>query len=94
MNVFFDDGTGSIRVVCFRELVKELLNLEEEEIAEFRENPGKFETVRKNILGKQLIIVGRVSKNEMFDRLEFTAQRILDIDPREVAEELIKEVAV
>ena len=92
MNAFFDDGTGSIRVVCFRDLVKELLDLEEEKIDEFRENPEKFEMLKKNILGKQLVVIGRVSKNEMFDRPEFTAQKILRFDPREVAEELINEV--
>lgn len=88
LNLFFDDGTDNIRVVAFRNQVERLLNLDTEKVLKFKENLPEFDKVRNEILGKQLMIVGRVTKNEMFERNEFTAQRILDIKPEEIISEL------
>ena len=57
-------------------------------ILEFRENPESFNNIRDEILGKQLVIVGRVIKNEMFDRKELMAQRIIEVKPEELVKEL------
>lgn len=94
MNLFFDDGTESIRAVCFKDQVESLLKLNNEEILKFKENPEKFLDVKKEILGKQLMIIGRVVKNEMFNRLELVTQRVLEVNPKDIANELSKEVGV
>ena len=75
-NLFFDDGTDNIRVVCFRNQMQTLLKKTHEEILTFRENPSLFESTKHDLLGKMVKIQGRVAKNEMFDRLEFVANRI------------------
>lgn len=87
LNLFFDDGTSNIRVVAFRNQVERLLNLDSEGVLRLKDDIVKFEECRNELIGKQLILVGRVNKNEMFDRKEFTVQRVIDVDP----EELLKE---
>ncbi|MBI4154490.1 hypothetical protein HY498_00175 [Candidatus Woesearchaeota archaeon] len=88
LNLFLDDGTDNIRVVAFRNQVERLLNLDIEKIKEFREKPENFDRIREDLLGKQLVIVGRVVKNEMFDRKELMAQRIIELNPEELVREL------
>ncbi len=92
LNLFFDDGTGNIRVVCFRNQVEMLLGLNGEELLKLRDDLGEFENIKKEILGKQIFISGNVKKNEMFDRLEFMAQNISEADPKMIAEELMKDI--
>lgn len=88
LNFFLDDGTDSIRVVCFRELVNKVLD---NNFSKIRENPNEFENVKRYVLGKQVKVYGRVTKNLMFDRLEFTAQNIEELDHNILLEQLNKE---
>ncbi len=92
INMYFDDGTGSLRIVFFRDLVSKLLNLKEEETLELRGNNDKFLELQRNFEGKQLQIFGRVVKNNMFDRLEFIANDVYEPSPSEIADELSKEM--
>lgn len=92
LNLFFDDGSENIRVVLFRELVPKLLDVSEDELNNL--TPEKFEDLRNKTLGKQLKIAGRVSKNDMFSRLEFNASSIIELDPVQLAKELEKEIQV
>jgi len=50
---------------------------------------AKFNEIRMDVLGKQIKLVGRVVKNDMFARNEFIVQRVYDIDPRDLAQELL-----
>ena len=88
LNICLDDGTGSIRAAAFRNHAQDLLGVEKEKIAEMRNDIGKFEKFKEELLGKQLILVGRIVKNEMFGRLEMNVQRIVEVNP----EDLIKEI--
>ena len=87
LNFIFDDGTGNIRVVCFRDTVEKVLDQNEEQVQKYRENPVEFETPKNELQGKHLIITGRVTKNEMFDRLEFVAQDSEKVDPKKLLAE-------
>ena len=93
VNIFFDDGTENIRVVCFREQASALVGMSSDELLSLKDNPEKIDELKNNILGKQIIIVGRVTKNEMFNRLELIARQIVEVNPKEIAEELVKEVS-
>lgn len=88
LNLFFDDGTDNIRVVAFRNQVERLLNLETNEVLKFKDDVAAFERHKEYLLGKQLVIVGRVNRNDMFDRNEFTAQRIIEVNPEEFINEI------
>src|SRR3990167_4062846 len=65
-NAFVDDGSSNIRVVFFRDVAEKLIGKE----------PSTFEDIKKNILGKQFLIKGKVNKNEMFSRIELMANSV------------------
>lgn len=87
LNFFFDDGSGNIRCVAFRDQVCNFLGLDKEKVLEFKDNIASFEEVKGGIMGKQIKVIGRVVKNTMFDRVEMIANHIEEVKP----EELIKE---
>lgn len=78
LNLFLDDGSDNIRVVAFRDLAEKILN-----------GQGVDE-LREKYLGMQYNFTGRVVKNEMFDRLEFIAREMEELDAVEIAKELLK----
>jgi len=95
LTLFMDDGTESIRTVFFRNQLNNLLNKSPEEILAYKEDIQKFDEIKKGLVGNQIKIVGRVKKNEMFNRLEFTAQRVFpNPDPGEEIKRLKDEAAV
>ena len=59
VNVILDDGTDNIRVVCFRDAAESMLGKDAETFSESKENPGIFEEIKKNILGKQVQVTGK-----------------------------------
>lgn len=90
VNAFFDDGSGNIRLVCFREVASKLLKMGDEELLKFRDGSENFEEVRRRVLGDQISVRGKINKNEMFDRIELVASGIEEIDPKELVQELSK----
>lgn len=89
LNVFLDDGTDNIRAVFFRNQAERLLAINKDDILKYKDEPEKFEEVKTKLLGEQIKIVGRINKNEMFDRLEFIARFVYpNPDPKEEIERL------
>jgi replication factor A1 len=80
MNVVLDDGTETVRTVFFREQAQQLLGKTKEEILAYRGNTANFEAVKNDLLGKQIKVTGRASKNAMFDRIEFITNHV-DANP-------------
>ncbi len=83
LNLVVDDGTGNIRGVFWKNQVNHLLDKTEEEVANFKDDLTNFENVKTDLLGEQFRIMGRVRKNEMFDRLEFNVQIVEKAKPEE-----------
>ena len=81
LNVFFDDGTESVRAVAFRENVKTLVGAEVSEDSSFEEIKGGLEL-------KQVVLGGKVTKNDMFDRLEFMINSVSLVNPLELVKEI------
>ena len=89
MNLFLDDGTENIRTVFFRNQMEKLLNKNTETLLKYKEAPESFTDVKTELLGQQIKVVGKVSKNAMFDRLEFIAQLVFpNPDPSEEIQRL------
>jgi len=65
--------------------------MEQQKILEYKDAPEKFEEVKNSLLGDMIKVVGRVNKNELFDRLEFIARLVFKADPKEEIERLKKE---
>ena len=88
-NLFLDDGTENIRAVFFREQMASLIGKGHSEILSFREAPEKFHEVKNQLLGTIVKVIGRVSKNAMFDRLEIMARAVYpDPNPEEELQHL------
>ena len=93
MNVVLDDGTETIRAVFFRDQAQKLVGKTKEEMLTYKSNPQEFETVKNDLLGKQIKITGRANKNQMFDRLEFMTSDVdITPDPKKEIERVEKEV--
>ncbi|MFC1753080.1 OB-fold nucleic acid binding domain-containing protein [Thermoproteota archaeon] len=94
MNVFVDDGSQNIRTVCFRQQTEQLLGKNQQELVDYREFPEKFEELKHELLGQIVKIVGRVTRNTMFDRLELVAQDItVDPDPEDELKRLNEDMS-
>lgn len=84
VNVFLDDGTGTIRTVFFKNQLQNLLKKTHDEILGYRINAEGFEQVKNELLGEMIKVIGRTTKNKMFDRLEFMSNLVFtDINPEE-----------
>ncbi len=80
LNLVADDGTSTINVVCYKNQIERLLNKSADKIVASRHDSAFMESVRKSLLGKTVRFSGRVQKNAMFDKIEFIAQLVLDVD--------------
>ncbi len=76
LNLILDDGTGTIRGVFWKNQVNHLLGKAETELAAYREDLSRFEGVKTDLLGEQFKLIGRVKRNDLFDRLEFNVQLV------------------
>ncbi|MGM5481871.1 MAG: OB-fold nucleic acid binding domain-containing protein [Nanobdellota archaeon] len=89
INIVLDDGTDNIRAVFFRENVLRLFDKNEEEMDQIRQAPDKFESLRTAILGETIKVRGKVSRNQMFDRLELVGNMVqLEVDPKKEIENI------
>jgi len=94
LNFFLDDGSDNIRVVCFRNQAERLLAMNKEQVLKYKNNPSEFEVVKNNLLGNMVRVVGKTTKNAMFDRLEFISQLVFtNPDPHEEIQRLEKELS-
>lgn len=89
LNVFLDDGTENIRVVFFRDQVERLLKKDRESVLAMKDNLEMIEALKTDLLGNIIKVSGRVTKNQMFDRMEFVAQLV---DPSPNPEEEIEKL--
>jgi len=84
-----DDGTGNIRAVFFRNVALDLIGMDIKEALEIEDF---FENL--NVLGKEFIMIGKVRRNKMFNRLEFVVSSIRDVDSIEEANKIINALTI
>jgi len=84
LNFVIDDGSDSIRAVIFSEQIEKLISKED------LENPEKFFNKKQELLGKELIISGRVRRNKMFNNNEFIVEGVKEVNIDELIIELQK----
>ena len=90
MNLVLDDGTGTIRTVFWKNQINHLLGKEEQDLIAYKDDLGKFESVKTDLLGEQYKLRGRVKKNDMFERVEFSVQFVEKASPEEEVSRLEK----
>jgi hypothetical protein len=94
-NMFLDDGSSNIRVVCFKNQLENLLQKTQDEIVKYKDSPQEFEQVKHDLLGHIVKIQGRVVNNDMFNRLEIISNMVfVDPNPEDEIKRLKKQGAV
>lgn len=78
INTELDDGTGVVKAVFFREQSEKLAGVTAEE---YSKNPESFDEMRA--LGQELVVVGMVRHNAMFDRSEFIVKNFHEANAEE-----------
>jgi len=79
LNLFLDDGTENIRCVFFREQVETLVGMTKQQVQDMKDNQEAYDKLKNDLLGNIIKISGRITKNQMFDRLEIVANTV---DPK------------
>ncbi len=91
LNAIIDDTTEPIRVTFFRENAEQALGIDRDTLLRIKENKELLSEVKTNSMGRNLTISGRVIKNEMFNRVELTANNVnVTAPPKTVAEEIVR----
>jgi replication factor A1 len=91
VTTIIDDGTGDIRTVFFRDLAEKLIGISAGEINNL-DLEKRYEVINERLLGKEILVKGRIRKNKMFDRLEMTANEYKDINILEESKRLLEEL--
>ncbi len=93
MSVFLDDGSGNIRTSFWKNQSLNLTGKNEDEFLKYREAPEEFESVKNELLGEIIKVVGSARRNQTFDNLDFTAQLVFkDVDPEKEMGNLDKKI--
>jgi replication factor A1 len=85
LNLVIDDGTENMRMTLFSNQVNQLIP--EADL----EDATKQEEFKKEILGTELMITGRVQKNQLFGNLEIIANNVEKVQVEKLIEELEKQ---
>lgn len=86
-----DDNTSDLRVVFFRELAESVCDIPSQELV-LMDSDERYEKINEKLLGRDLIISGKVRKNKMFDSLEMIANDFTDINVLEETKKLVDEI--
>ena len=92
LNVIGDDGTGTMRLVFFKEQVLKLLHKKEEDLIVYKETPEEFDSLRRDMLGTEIIVKGRSTLNKMFGKKEFIVEDVEAPDYKKEEETLKKKI--
>jgi len=91
INAVVDDGTGTLRAIFFREKAEKLIEMIADEIA-VHSVDKRYEWVRERALGKELLLVGKVKNNKVFNRLEMLVDEVKEINPLEESKRIADEI--
>lgn len=86
-----DDGTGNLRAVFFRDQAQKISGLEPKTLAKLDQDEG-YKMLKDAILGKEVVISGRVQKNKMFENLEMVVNNVQETNPIEEGKKIINEI--
>lgn len=86
-----DDGTGDLRVVFFRELAEKLCGVPSQELSSLTADE-RYNIIKEKLLGRVIVISGKVKKNKLSDRLEMMANDFKDLNVLEESKKLVEEI--
>lgn len=94
-NIIIDDGSGTIRASVIGDRAEELVGEKTKVILKIKETPdfeGFLQKRSKDLLGKDIVIRGRVKFSEYSNSYEISAYEFQDVNTNEELEKLIKEI--
>lgn len=91
ISCILDDGTSYLRTVFFRDLAEKISGINVGELLQIPEE-NRYDFVAQRVLSKQVAVVGRVKKNQRFDRLEMIANELKDLNPLDESKKLANEI--
>ncbi len=84
INLIVDDGTGTIRLTLMGETAEKFISLETEKISQIKETPEDFEKFLEKksseILGKDMIIKGKVKFSDYSNSYELSVYDFKDVN--------------
>jgi replication factor A1 len=88
-----DDGTGTIRAVFFRDVARDVADIDIKTIEplEIEEALG---LIKERTIGKEFLFKGRIQKNKIFENLELVVNEAREIDVLDEANKLVEELGV
>lgn len=91
INAIIDDGTGDLRAIFFRDRAEKFAGITAEELSQL--NPEqRLEVVKQKVLGKELLLLGKVKNNKVFNRIEMLIDEIKEINPLEESKRIADEI--
>ena len=78
-----DDGTENIRIVLFRENAEKVLGMTTDHAKRIFMNKGAAGVIKNAPLGEEFMFEGSVKRNSFFDRAEFVANNVMQVDVKE-----------
>ncbi len=91
ISCLMDDVTGDVRVVFFRNLAEQVSGLTVKDLESIDAN-SRLDFVKKNNLGKEIAVVGKVKKNKFFDSLELIVDSVKDLNALEESKRIVEEL--
>jgi len=86
-----DDGTSNIRTVFFRENAESLLGASIDDLLAIDEEK-RHDFINERVVGKELVLQGRVKKNKVFNREEFIVSKVKPLNVSEESKRLAEEL--
>lgn len=93
ISMILDDGTDDIRVVIFRDMAEKIVEMKSGELVDM-DMEKRYELISERLIGKQLVVRGRVKKNKNFDRIEMIANDFKELNPLDESKNLLEELNV
>lgn len=85
-----DDGTGNMRAIFFRKNAEKLIGMGTAEAWELFDKTKTASSITCRVaLGKDYIFSGFVKKNKLFERMEFVANEVEEVNVKEEIKDLI-----
>ena len=92
ISVILDDGTGTLRAVCFREVAEKLIGMSANELGKMTREE-RYRRLKAILLGREMYFIGRVRKNKRFDRLEILVDEFKDLNVSEESKKLVEDLS-
>jgi len=102
VNATFDDGTDTVRITFFGEVAEAILGENATDLSSYANSPEleeKLNSISKNVVGKEMLVSGRVrtseftQESEVVTRTELSVNSFDFIDPVVEAYKVLSEIA-